>query len=38
MLLQLVQKLDGINPVISLTIKDTGDKTIDDLITEKNKS
>jgi peptidyl-prolyl cis-trans isomerase B (cyclophilin B) len=29
-------KTDGINPVISLTIKDTNDKTIDDLITEKN--
>ena len=29
-------KINGINPVISLTIKDQGDKTIDDLITEKN--
>ncbi|MDC0885518.1 peptidylprolyl isomerase [Nitrosopumilus sp.] len=29
-------KIGGINPVISLTIQDTGDKTIDDLITEKN--
>ena len=29
-------KIDGINPVISLTIKDQGDKTIDELITEKN--
>ena len=29
-------KIDGVNPVISLTIKDVGDKTIDDLITEKN--
>jgi len=29
-------KIDGINPVISLTIKDEGDKTIDELITEKN--
>ena len=29
-------KIDGINPVISLTIKDQGDKTIDDLIIEKN--
>ena len=29
-------KIDGINPVISLTIEDQGDKTIDELITEKN--
>jgi len=29
-------KIDGVNPVISLTITDEGDKTIDDLITEKN--
>jgi len=29
-------KINGINPVISLTIKDQTDKTIDDLITEKN--
>jgi len=29
-------KIDEINPVISLTIKDEGDKTIDELITEKN--
>ncbi|MDC0205109.1 peptidylprolyl isomerase [Nitrosopumilus sp.] len=29
-------KIGGINPVISLTIQDTGNKTIDDLITEKN--
>jgi peptidyl-prolyl cis-trans isomerase B (cyclophilin B) len=29
-------KIDGVNPVISLTIKNVGDKTIDDLITEKN--
>jgi peptidyl-prolyl cis-trans isomerase B (cyclophilin B) len=29
-------KVDGMNPVISLTIKDATDKTIDDLITEKN--
>jgi peptidyl-prolyl cis-trans isomerase B (cyclophilin B) len=29
-------KIDGINPVISLTIKDQGDKTIEDLIIEKN--
>ena len=29
-------KVNGMNPVISLTIKDQGDKTIDDLITEKN--
>jgi peptidyl-prolyl cis-trans isomerase B (cyclophilin B) len=29
-------KIDGINPVISLTIEDQGDKTIDDLIIEKN--
>jgi len=29
-------KIDGINSVISLTIKDQGDKTIDDLIIEKN--
>ena len=29
-------KMDGVNPVISLTIKDVDDKTIDDLITEKN--
>ena len=29
-------KINGINPVISLTIKDQADKTIDDLITEKN--
>jgi peptidyl-prolyl cis-trans isomerase B (cyclophilin B) len=29
-------RIDGINPVISLTIKDQVDKTIDDLITEKN--
>jgi peptidyl-prolyl cis-trans isomerase B (cyclophilin B) len=29
-------KVDEMNPVISLTIKDVGDKTIDDLITEKN--
>jgi peptidyl-prolyl cis-trans isomerase B (cyclophilin B) len=28
-------KMDGVNPVISLTITDEGDKTIDDLITEK---
>ena len=29
-------KMDGVNPVISLTIINEGDKTIDDLITEKN--
>ena len=29
-------KIDGVNPVISLTVTDEGDKTIDDLITEKN--
>ena len=29
-------KIGGINPVISLTIEDTNDKTIDDLIVEKN--
>ena len=29
-------KIDGVNPVISLTIDDEGNKTIDDLITEKN--
>ena len=29
-------KINGINPVISLTIKDQINKTIDDLITEKN--
>jgi peptidyl-prolyl cis-trans isomerase B (cyclophilin B) len=29
-------KISGINPVISLTIQDTGDKTIDELIKEKN--
>ena len=29
-------KIDGINPVISLTIENQGDKTIDELITEKN--
>jgi len=29
-------KIEGINPVISLTIENVGDKTIDDLITEKN--
>jgi len=29
-------KVDEMNPVISLTIKDVSDKTIDDLITEKN--
>ena len=29
-------KIDGVNPVISLTITDEGDKTIDDLITDKN--
>jgi len=29
-------KVNGINPVISLTIGNVGDKTIDDLITEKN--
>ena len=29
-------KMDGVNPVISLTIKDVGDKTIDDLIADKN--
>ena len=28
--------MDGVNPVISLTIKNVGDKTIDDLITDKN--
>jgi peptidyl-prolyl cis-trans isomerase B (cyclophilin B) len=28
-------KIDGVNPVISLTITNEGDKTIDDLITEK---
>jgi len=28
--------MDGVNPVISLTITNEGDKTIDDLITEKN--
>jgi peptidyl-prolyl cis-trans isomerase B (cyclophilin B) len=31
-------KVDGINPVISLTIKDTDDKTFDDLIVEKNNA
>ena len=30
-------KVDGINPYISLTIKDTKGKTIDDLIAEKNQ-
>ena len=29
-------KMDGVNPVISLTITNEGNKTIDDLITEKN--
>ena len=29
-------KVNGMNPVISLTIKDASTKTIDDLITEKN--
>ena len=29
-------KIDGVNPVISLTITNEGDKTIEDLITEKN--
>jgi peptidyl-prolyl cis-trans isomerase B (cyclophilin B) len=29
-------KIDGINPVISLTIRDAIDKTIDDLVEEKN--
>jgi hypothetical protein len=29
-------KIDGVNPVISLTISQEGDKTIDDLIAEKN--
>jgi peptidyl-prolyl cis-trans isomerase B (cyclophilin B) len=29
-------KINGINPVISLTISDVGDKTIDELIKEKN--
>jgi peptidyl-prolyl cis-trans isomerase B (cyclophilin B) len=29
-------KVDGVNPVISLTIKDQVNKTIDELITEKN--
>ncbi len=29
-------KVNEMNPVISLTIKDQGDKSIDDLITEKN--
>ena len=29
-------KMDEVNPVISLTINDEGEKTIDDLITEKN--
>ena len=36
MLLQLDLKIGGINPVISLTIEDTNDKTIEDLILEKN--
>ena len=31
-------KVDDVNPVISLTIADAGDKTIDDLIKEKNDS
>ena len=31
-------KVSGINPVISLTIENTNDKTIDDLIKEKNDS
>ena len=31
-------KIDGVNPVISITIEDIGDKTIDDLITEKNNN
>jgi len=31
-------KFGGINPVISLTIEDTNDKTIDDLILEKNNA
>ena len=31
-------KIDGINPVISLTIDNVEDKTMDDLITEKNNS
>ena len=31
-------KVDGVNPVISLTIEEIGDKTIDDLITEKNNN
>ena len=30
-------KIDGINPYISLTIKDAKNKNIDDLITEKNQ-
>ena len=30
-------KVDGINPYISLTIKDVKGKTIDDLIAEKNQ-
>jgi len=29
-------KIDGVNPVISLTINDATDKTIDDLVGEKN--
>ena len=31
-------KVDGTNPVISLTIQNVGEKTIDDLIKEKNDS
>ena len=31
-------KIDGVNPVISLTIENVDSKTLDDLITEKNNS
>ena len=31
-------KVDGVNPVISLTIQNVGEKTLDDLIKEKNDS
>ena len=31
-------KTDGVNPVISLTIFDAENKTIDDLINEKNSN
>ena len=31
-------KFNGVNPVISLTVKNVGDKTIDELVLEKNES